>query len=504
MSQRSLLAQLGGDELPQEIATEADDTISLAKKSLDFLAGIAMPLVYAYKYPPIFIGIWKWLTDLAQEVRIFPQLALGLPRGFGKTALIKLYILYCILFTRKRFILILCENEKKAINILTDVCDMLAEPNIKSLFGDYTIGLETDQQALKKFGYRGRDIIIMAAGAGTGIRGITIKNQRPDVMIFDDIQSREVADSEVQSLALERWMYGTAMKAKSPQGCMFLFIANMYPTKWSILRRLKTNPNWVKFIVGGILEDGTSLWEDLQPIDQLVQEFENDLSSGHPEIFYAEVLNDENAASNRLLDVSKIPERPYVSGDIPGGKFIVIDPSGDRARSDCTAIGYFEVYDGKPCLIKLINERLSPGETIHRTLALAMENGVHLVACENIAYQDTLLYWFRVVSAQLCVEGIEFVGIHSGGGSKNSRIVAMFKSLMSGEVVIGEEPWAEVILQAMQFNALKRDNVDDILDLLCYANKVLELFEEHVIAASPLAIGNDTVELLPEALLSEF
>ncbi len=104
--------------------------------------------------------------------------------------------------------------------------------------------------------------------------------------------TRADADSETVSTNLETWMFGTAMKAKSPEGCLFVFIANMYPTKWSLLRRLKHNPTWMKFIAGGILADGTSLWEDLQPIAQLLREFENDLSAGRPEIFYAEVLND--------------------------------------------------------------------------------------------------------------------------------------------------------------------------------------------------------------------
>jgi len=35
-------------------------------------------------------------------------------------------------------------------------------------------------------------------------------------MIFEDIQTRECADSKVESDKLERWMIGTAMKAKSP------------------------------------------------------------------------------------------------------------------------------------------------------------------------------------------------------------------------------------------------------------------------------------------------
>ena len=196
-------------------------------------------------------------------------------------------------------------------------------------------------------------------------------------MIFEDIQTREQADSQIQSENLEKWMVGTAMKAKSPHGCMFLFVANMYPTKWSILRRLKANPNWIKFIAGGILADGTSLWEDLQPIAQLEREFQNDLAAGRPEIFYSEVLNDENASSNNLIDLSLLPALPYTQEDkhalVPAGRFIIIDPSGNKQNSDATAIGYFEVHDAKPVLMEICNERLSPGDTIRKAIELGLK-----------------------------------------------------------------------------------------------------------------------------------
>ena len=104
---------------------------------------------------------------------------------------------------------------------------MLSERNVQQVFGDWKLGAETDRQDLKRFGFRGRNIILMGAGAASDIRGITLENQRPDIMIFDDIQTREDADSETVSKNLETWMVGTAMKAKSPHGCLFIFIANM-------------------------------------------------------------------------------------------------------------------------------------------------------------------------------------------------------------------------------------------------------------------------------------
>jgi hypothetical protein len=461
----------------QDSAFNAVEVIENAKASLDFLAALALPLVFKYFFPAVFLTVWKWLRSYAHQIRVFPQLALGLPRGFGKTTVIKLFVLYCILFTKKQFILVISETEGKAKAIVADVCDMLEETNIKKLFGDWKIGAEIDRQDLKKFGFRGRNILLKAAGAGTGIRGINEKNLRPDVMIFDDIQSREDAESQVISEALETWMYGTAMKAKSPEGCMFLFIANMYPTKWSLLRRLKKNPKWIKFIAGGILEDGTSLWEDLQPIEQLLSEFENDLASGHPEIFYAEVLNDENASSNNLVDLSRLPSPNFDWDEPSAGKFIVVDPAAkSNPTSDAVTVAYFEVHTELPCCREIDEDRMSPGESIRRALMMAIKHGVRVIGVEATAYQATYLWWFNYICNQYGITGIDCVELYTGQASKNARILQMLKSYIAGELFIHPDVQPAAHLQITQFRPLKRDNTDGILDCLCYGPKMIELY----------------------------
>jgi hypothetical protein len=368
---------------------------------------------------------------------------------------------------------------------------MLEENNIKTVFGYWKAGgVMPDTQKLKVFSFRGREIILMGAGAESGIRGITLNNERPDVMIFDDIQSRECADSQVQSENLMRWMMGTAMKAKSPHGCLFIFVANMYPTKWSILRQLKHNPNWIKFIAGGILADGKSLWEDLQPIKQLLREFQNDLAMGKPEIFYSEVLNDENASSNHIIDLSSLPKIPYSEGDIPAGNFVIIDPSNNKETSDNVAIGYFEVHDSFPVLRKLKNDKLSPGETIRAALIFCLENNCSLVAIESVAYQASLCYWFNHICTQMGIQGIQVVEIYPGGSSKTARIIKFFQSYAKGEIFVAPECKAEVHLQIVEFNPLKKNNIDDVLDLMCYAPKVLEMFP-HLIVTSDILLQQE-------------
>lgn len=491
MNQRELLKGLGVDEPTvenrhlepiSEVGASASDAQSLAKQDLDFLAAMIMPTVFEFPYPPVFKSVWHWLLDSIAESRSFPQLALGLPRGFGKSTLMKLFLVYCILYTDKKFLLVIAATAKLAENIMSDVTDMLDEENVKRVFGDWRLGVEKDTQSTKKFGFRGRNIILAAVGAESSLRGLNLKNARPDIMLFDDIQSREVADSGIQSDSLMNWMVGTAMKAKSPKGCMFLFVGNMYPTKHSILRKLKNNNTWVKFIAGGLLADGSSLWEELQPASQLLQEFENDLAMGKPEIFYAEVLNDENATANNLIDISKLPEVPL--GSVPAGNFIIIDPATDKLGADEVSIGYFEIHDARPVLMSLKEGRFSPGDTIRLSLQYALEHNCRLIAVEANAYQYSLLYWFEHICQQMGIIGIQAVPIYSGQRSKNNRILEMFKAYAAGEIFVHDDAKTAVHLQVTSFNPLRRDNTDGLLDLLTYAPRVVSEFGEYVVASN--------------------
>jgi len=469
----------------QSVSSQATEIAEAAKESLDFLAALAMPTVYKYAYPPVLLAAWQWLTGHAHTWRTFPRLALGIPRGFSKTTLIKIFVLYCILFTERKFILITASTAKMAENILADIVDMLDEPNIKAVFGDWRLGIIKDTQSLKKFGFRGRAITLAGIGAGGSLRGLNIKNERPDVMVFEDIQSAEDAESQTVSETLLKWLLGTAIKAKSPEGCMYLFIANMYATPYSILRKLKADPNWIKFITGGILADGTSLWEELHPLAQLLAEFQSDLAQGYPQIFYSEVLNDEHATSNNLIDTSKIPEFRRSEADVPIWKYIIVDPSGNKLHSDLVSVGAFYAYErGQPVFREVVEGRFSPKEIITTALKMALKHGAKLVVYEAVAFQESLNYWHEFLCQQLGIEGIRSVGIYPGGMSKNSRIIKTFRPLLNGEIELHPDVRPLTFMQLMQFRPDKTDNNDGILDLIVYAPRVPVEFSELAMSTS--------------------
>lgn len=471
---------------PEDSSFDTEQVAELCRLSLNWLAGLAMPLIFKFNYPKILLAAWKLLTEAVLKDHDFSQIALGIPRGHAKTTVIKLLILFCILFTKKKFILVICSTAQLAENLIADVEDMLNEDNIIRVFGDWKLGCTMNRQELKKFGFRGRNITIAAIGAEGSLRGLNIKNERPDLMIFEDIQTAECAQSKIQSLTLERWMFGTAMKAKSPAGCTFIFCGNMYPGPDSILKKLKMNRSWIKFISGAILADGTALWEQLRSLISLLAELDNDIEAGHAEIFFSEVLNDTEAGINTRTDISQIRIWPWGPSELPQGKFIVIDPSGNTANSDDCVIGQYDVFDGQPALRKLISEVLSPGATIYKALILAIETGTRCIAVESVAYQASLLYWFSVICEKLELTGFTFVEVHTGVKSKNARIGTMLKSLTAGEIYIHHDVRTQVIHQIAHWNPLKKNNEDGILDVLCYGSKVIELYPEAIMLENNL------------------
>src|SRR5690606_823775 len=119
-----------------------------AKQDLNTLNALAMPAVFEFEWPVILKAVWGWLVQEVGRTRSFPNLALGLPRGFGKTTMVKLFILYCILFTNKRFVLVMSATATHAENIIRDVAAMLDEPNIKAVFGDWNLGKEIDNNSV--------------------------------------------------------------------------------------------------------------------------------------------------------------------------------------------------------------------------------------------------------------------------------------------------------------------------------------------------------------------
>ena len=490
--------------------------VQAVRNSLDMLGAVAAPDVCTAEFPPIFSSIFHELAEALSRDRGEDYFAVGLPRGHGKTIVMKMMLAWAICYTDRRFIAVVCASEDLAVNLIADVWDILHSDNMVQLFGEPTV--EKDTEKLKKFVFQGRDIIIRAQGAGTSVRGLNIKMRRPDLFLMDDMQSKESAESEVLSVQLQKWFLGTLLKAKAPERCTFIYLGNMYPDirirgaverYTCILRNLQINPTWTSWIVGAILQDGQALWPAVRSLPSLFTELENDMAMGEESTFFAEVLNDPNAKSNPIWDASKVkaPHSELLVGEEPIGRFIILDPSLGKKKSDEQIGMLVEWWDDIPEIRETRAFRCSAPDTIRKLIQWMIDTRTPLLCAESVAYQGTVIQWFDFMCEQAGVQGLQAVPVMPKGRNKNARIISAMKAVMANQISVSYPVRVAMWLQAAQFMPAKTDNTDDIWDCAAYIQDVMFDYASETVIISDAeydVVGLDRIgepQLDPEGVL---
>ena len=500
-------------ERHEEVNVSHAEAQKLAFQSMDFLGALALPSVVTIVFCAIFKIIWSLLTKALLESVGSKRFAIGLPRGHGKTIVIKLLTLWAILFTKRKFILIVGSTDELATNILADVWDLLQESNIVSIFGSVGSMVEKDTADLKKFSFCGRNVILAAIGFNGSIRGINIKFVRPDVMIFDDAQTRECAMSPAESKKFQEKFYGTFMKLKAPSGCVFIYIGNMYknvmhpkstearPLYCCLLRNFRDDKFWTSFVTGALLANGTALWEELIPREQLLEELEVDKAAGQEEEWFAEVQNDPECGTRNRVDfdsIEPVDYDPEISP--PEGAWIIIDPATDKPNADDQVATHVDLVNGLPVVYNVTVDNSSPKAFIQRTIAYCLRHQIPLICVEGVAYQHTLVFWFEETCRNLGISGISIQAVMPDD-KKNSRIGDMFKAAYRGEVGFHRNAFSLVCNQAKKFDPTVKNNVDDILDTVAYIPQCLHKYKNLIY--KPLALseasGDSTTGMLSAA-----
>lgn len=469
-------------DIPYSTHFKADEVKSLMKADLNTFSSVVFPEGHLKDYSPLHCNIWQKMTEAVLRGKGYERYAIALPRGHAKTQILKLLCVFVILFTDLNFIAVICNTATLAQNLITDVMGMLGSDNVLALFGDYSADMQEDSKEKRKFRFMGRSIIIKPLGAGSALRGLNIDNRRPELMICDDMQSIEEARSPEVSKNLMQWFLGTLLKARSYNRCVVVYVGNMYPDLEigergsgiysCILRNLQLNSEWLSWITGAILSDGTALWEEVISLETLLSDLAQDTSLGEAEIFYAEVLNDPRAGAGKHLDVSKIPPFPYTESDLVLGKYLLIDPSLGKKKSDAQIVGLFYVFDEKgPVLMELRNIQDSAPELVKAVLQWALEERVPLIVAEAAAYQETLVQWVDFMMNLLQLEGINVVPMHRSG-NKVSAILRYFKALMNGSSMVHRKARPLIEAQALTYVPTAAKNTDDMLDVGAMGERV--------------------------------
>lgn len=447
------------------------DAYARGEKDINFFAALCMPEIFIYSLPTFYIAAWQLIaSDAPDRLNSLFRFALGLPRGHAKTTFVKILIAWMICYDKASFILVVCSNSGLAENLLADIDDILASDNITSIYGIWDSSNKAiDSKDTKKAAYHGRSVTLVARGWSAGIRGINLKNERPDFIFCDDVQTKDNDESPTEREKLMRELVGTIFKAVAHRGRRtIVYVGNLYSDE-CILQQFRKNPHWTSLVTGAILEDGSPLWPELVSLEELKESYEHDEALGLSHIWFAEVMNDPQSVLHSLLPYP-LPESDVEDILLDDGAYITIDPAGFRKNSDDNVIVGFKKYNDRGYAVEVNRKLTDPSEIVQEAISMALRIGATLIGIEAVGYQQTLCFWMTFFLKKLGISHITVVELAPHGRSKESRIRQYVQELYRGtQVIHNPENRREFTWQGSLYKLGKKENRDDILDAHAYS-----------------------------------
>ncbi|MCC7407448.1 MAG: phage terminase large subunit [Phycisphaeraceae bacterium] len=150
------------------------------------------------------------------------KLAIAAPRGHAKTTVVSFaYVLWSMLTGREPFVLLISATSEQAGQLLMNVRRELTDN--ERLLQDYPeICLPLRQgrgPVIAKAHHLvlPNDTCLRVLGSGQGLRGMKHRQNRPSLIICDDLEDLEQAQSEELRQKLLHWLTSTLLKAGQPQ-----------------------------------------------------------------------------------------------------------------------------------------------------------------------------------------------------------------------------------------------------------------------------------------------
>ncbi len=225
-------------------------------------ARIYLPSTCRLGYSSMHRELFEMLAQIDQKRGA--RLAVAAPRGHAKSTIVALaYVLWCALYGKESFIILVSATKPQATTLLSHIKDQVTDnERLLADFPEVCTGPRTpwrDNQI-----QLGNGVMIRAYGAGQGIRGMRHRDQRPGLIIVDDLEETDTVIVEEQRQKLLAWFSGTLLKAGHPDTNVIVIGTILHHA--SLLAQLvdaRLQPGWKGRTYKAVIEFSSraDLWE---------------------------------------------------------------------------------------------------------------------------------------------------------------------------------------------------------------------------------------------------
>ena len=407
--------QIQDGAAPSLTMSQKKEIAAVCFASTEATAKVLFPDRFSLEFSPSHREVFKLLDDDS-----IPLLAIAAWRGFGKSSIVQLAKpAQQILARSSKFIVpISCtamqaqmhsENLKRELRYNSIVKDIF-EP-IKSEIFAKDMWMANNPIG----GHPGT--LILPRGFGQEVRGVLHMNERPDLVIVDDLEDSETVMSEVQRIKKMEWVYsdvlGAVDKAKPHR---IIYIGTVLHED-SLLSNILEDSSWKSIRLELCDDDGVSQWPeqiDDAGVEKLRKRYEE---RGLLDAFYREFRNLPIAKENAPFQAPFLYYKPEDLRTNTVIYTVLVDPASSDNKNSCdTAIvcAGIDIVNKSVFVVDVQADRMHPDEMAENAIAMCQRWGAKVIGLEVTGLQEFVV-WPMQNAIRMSGHGIQLEKLHAEG-----------------------------------------------------------------------------------------
>lgn len=422
-----------------------------------------------------------------------------LPRGFAKTSVAGVAAtLRGIAYMDWNFLVYVSEASPHAEMQLGNVKrELETNERFRAVFGDLKPGNSSSRKWTEDLVELNNGQVLVARGRGGQIRGLNHSGQRPDRIIFDDLEDKESVATLAQRKKTREWAFGDlipALPELNPDAQMIGLGTLLHSD--ALLATFVRDPQWLPIVFGARDRQGDLLWPENLDEKKLQQKKASYSLAGELNLYYLEYHNTFRDEDNALFK----PEY-FRYAEAPQGlrTAIYCDPAiskQDRADEATIYVGGMS-EGGKIYILENWAKRgATPRELVDQYFDMAKRWNVdrRCHGFEGNGYQAALEHLLReeMFRKRYYFEPIKVTNTTD----KKKRIKGVLQPRFAGGYVFFSTPCQKLEAQLLDFeNTVHEDHSDATAGMI----SLLDPFAAQA-ADESADLGNDEYQPLDEVL----
>ncbi len=435
------------------------------------------------------------------------KVAIAAPRGWGKTSIVALALMARWILFRYTGFIVYINKSHDAASLQTENLrrELVTNREIKAFFGSFKhrdVNNKEFDEVFSKKAWVAYDTLVWPRGAGQQVRGVLFKNDRPGLIVIDDLEDPEKVNNDEIRKGWYEWLYADVIKAVPRVGPMAkqwkIVYIDTLKHEDSVLQKLLNSSEWESARLEACDDNFQSTAPNFMSNEDIMKEWNQHVDAGQTDVFFRELRNlpistKDSAFRTEYFHYYNLPpDRSRKEDDL---KLLDMDVQQDRnietvvildpaktvkihsAESAIIGIG-IDLASAKVYIRDIISEKMYPDEIYKELFGMAAMLGAKVLGVEETSLNEFIK---QPIKNEMFHRGTfyELIWLKARGGMKKEHRIKELVPYYRGGHIYHNASCAGIKKLEQQLLMFPRSALWDLMDAEAYLIEMLELGERY-------------------------